>query len=221
MSNLAFKRTLITLATVSCVTLGATDADAATGASTGALGGGVVTVGSVGTNQIDSTADFSIDAGDTLVILGTDPVSGGGNTFGHKITFADGATIQLDNDLIVNGDGTDALDILGAATIYTNTGDLTLNDRVNNSGDPVSLVKTGAGTLTLENNTANFFPNDPAAPPNLGVDAPEFDFQEGTIVNNIHSTTNNNNHFRIGDNTSLVGGGVILKTSILHCPPWR
>jgi hypothetical protein len=214
MSNVAFKRTLITLTAVSCVTLGASDADAATGASTGALGGGVVTVGSVGTNQIDGTADFSIDAGDTLVILGTDPVSGGGNTFGHKITFADGATIQLDNDLTVNGDGTDAIDILGAATIYTNTGDLTLNDRVNNSGDPVSLVKTGAGTLTLENNTANFFPNDPAAPPNLGVDAPEFDFQEGTIVNNIHSTTNNNNHFRIGDNTSLVGGGVILKTSI-------
>jgi hypothetical protein len=214
MSNLAFKRTLITLATVSCATLSATDADAATGASTGALGGGVVTVGSVGTNQIDGTADFSIDAGDTLVILGTDPVSGGGNTFGHKITFADGATIQLDNDLIVNGDGTDAIDILGAATIYTNTGDLTLNDRVNNSGDPVSLVKTGAGTLTLENNTANFFPNDPAAPPNLGVDAPEFDFQEGTIVNDIHSATNNNNHFRIGDNTSLVGGGVRLKTSV-------
>jgi hypothetical protein len=212
MSNLAFKRTLITLAAVGCVTLGAADAEAATGASTGALGGGVVTVGSVGTNQIDGTADFSIDAGDTLVILGTDPVSGGGNTFGHKITFADGATIQLDNDLTVNGDGTDAIDILGAATIYTNTGDLTLNDRVNNSGDPVSLVKTGAGTLTLENNTANFFPNDPAAPPNLGVDVPEFDFQEGTIVNNIHSTTNNNNHFRIGDNTSLVGGGVLLKT---------
>jgi hypothetical protein len=213
MSNLAFKRTLITLATVSCATLCAVDTDAATGASTGALGGGVVTVGSVGTNQIDSTADFSIDAGDTLVILGTDPVSGGGNTFGHKITFADGATIQLDNDLTVNGDGTDAIDILGAATIYTNTGDLTLNDRVNNSGDPVSLVKTGAGTLTLENNTANFFPNDPAAPPNLGVDAPEFDFQEGTIVNDIDSTANPNNHFRIGDNTSLVGGGVGLYVS--------
>jgi hypothetical protein len=201
MSNLAFKRTLIILATTGCVTLGAADADAATGASTGALGGGVVTVGSVGTNQIDSTADFSIDAGDTLVILGTDPVSGGGNTFGHKITFADGATIQLDNDLTVNGDGTDAIDILGAATIYTNTGDLTLNDRINNSGDPVSLVKTGAGTLTLENNINNIFPNNPAAPPNLGVDAPEFDFQEGTIVNNIDSTASPNNHFRIGDNT--------------------
>jgi hypothetical protein len=214
MSNLAFKRTLITLTAVSCVTLGAADTEAATGASTGALGGGVVTVGSVGTNQIDGTADFSIDAGDTLVILGTDPVSGGGNTFGHKITFADGATIQLDNDLIVNGDGTDAIDILGAATIYTNTGDLTLNDRVNNSGDPVSLVKTGAGTLTLENNINNIFPNNPAAPPNLGVDAPEFDFQEGTIVNDIDSTASPNNHFRIGDNTSLVGGGVILKTSL-------
>jgi hypothetical protein len=43
---------------------------------------------------------------------------------------------------------------------------------------------------------------------------PEFDFQEGTIVNDIHSATNPNNHFRIGDNTSLVGGGVILKTSL-------
>jgi hypothetical protein len=202
-------KTLITLATVGCVTLGASDADAATGASTGALGGGVVTVGSVGTNQIDSTADFSIDAGDTLVILGTDPVSGGGNTFGHKITFADGATIQLDSDLTVNGDGTDALDILGAATIYTNTGDLTLNDRINNSGDPVNLVKTGAGTLTLEDNFNNIFSNNPAAPPNPGVDAPEFDFQEGTVVNQMHSQRSNT-HFRLGDNISLNNNHITL-----------
>jgi hypothetical protein len=205
---------LITLAAASCATLCAVDAEAAIGASTTALGGGVVTVGGGSGNQIDSTSNFDIDAGDTLVVL-ADPVSGGGNTFGHKITFADGATIQLDSDLTVNGDGTDALDILGAATIYTNTGDLTLNDRINNSGDPVNLVKTGAGTLTLENNTANFFPNNPAAPPNLGVDAPEFDFQEGTIVNDIHSATNPNNHFRIGDNTSLVGGGVYLERSLI------
>jgi hypothetical protein len=201
MSNLVFKRVLITLTTVGCVTLGAIDAEAAIGASTTALGGGVVTVGGGSGNQIDSTSDFDIDAGDTLVIL-ADPVSGGGNTFGHKITFADGATIQLDSDLTVNGDGTDAIDILGAATIYTNTGDLTLNDRINNSGDPVNLVKTGAGTLTLENNTNNIFPNNPAAPPNPGVDPPEFDVQEGTVVNQMHSQRSNI-HFRLGDNISL------------------
>jgi hypothetical protein len=200
MSNLVFKRLLITLATVGCVTLGAIDAEAAIGASTTALGGGVVTVGGGSGNQIDSTSDFIIAAGDTLVIL-ADPVSGGGNTFGHKITFADGATIQLDNDLIVNGDGTDAIDILGAATIYTNTGDLTLNDRLNNSGDPVNLVKTGAGTLVMQNFPENTFFNSHTALPNPGVDAPEIDIQEGNILNEMY-TRGDNCYFRIGDNIS-------------------
>jgi hypothetical protein len=195
------------IAAVTIITLGnyyiLSDAEAATGISTTALGGGVVTVGSVGSNQMDSTADFTVAAGDTLVILGTDPVSGGGSTFGHKVILLPGSTIQLDNDLIVNGDGTDALDVDGTVTVYTNTGNLTLNDRINNVGDPVSIVKTGAGNLTLENTGSNIFPTSPAAAPNIGVDAPEIDVQGGTITNSLGFIAGGNFHVRVGDNAIL------------------
>jgi hypothetical protein len=205
MSRFVFRKTVVALATVSCIALSTIDAEAATGISTTALGGGVVTVGSVGTNQMDGTADFTVAAGDTLVILGTDPVSGGGSTFGHKVILLPGATIQLDNDLIVNGDGTDALDVDGTVTIYTNTGNLTLNDRINNVGDPLSIVKTGAGTLTLDGAATNMFPTNFAAAPKPGIDAPEFDVQAGTLVNPIRIINNNNTHLRGGNNITTNG----------------
>jgi hypothetical protein len=216
MSNLVFKRVLITLATVGCVTLGAPEAEAATGASTTALGGGIVTVGSVGTNQMDNTATFTIATGDTLLISGADPVSGGGNIFGRMIVLEDGATIQLDNDLTV----LPPLEARGTVIINTNTGNLTANFRLQTSVDPASFIKTGAGSLIMNDALDNLHTYTPIAVPNTGVDLPEFDIQAGSIVNRIDS--NDNHHIRVADGLTIdgiicdMGSQLVLRPTLIE-----
>jgi hypothetical protein len=124
---------------------------AATGSSTGALGGGVVTVGSVGTNQMNAASDFTINTGDTLIIDGADPVSGGGNILGRKIIFEDNSTLQTNSYLRIDGDGTYSLRINATgvgATIYTNTGNLEITSNFDSAAGGI-LNKTGPGDFDI------------------------------------------------------------------------